>query len=97
MFHQNFFPYPTDQSILHRMCLDAEGGANPESLPAKYGRYFGGRTIVQQIRKWTSARVARATGILADAVQRTRREPNLNEATAVRALWSVALAARPRN
>ena len=82
---------------LHRMCLDAESGISAENLPAKYGRFFGSQGLVQQIRKWPSVRVARAVSILAEAVNRTRREPNLNEAIAVRALWSVALAARARS
>ena len=81
---------------LHRMCLDAENGASPEGLPAKYGRYGGARALVPQIKRWSSARMARAVSILADAVQKTRREPALDEPTAIRALWSVALAARPK-
>ncbi|VTZ49217.1 hypothetical protein MPC4_140116 [Methylocella tundrae] len=38
----------------------------------------------------------RAIEILAEAIGKARLEPKLAEAIALRALWSVALAARPR-
>jgi DNA polymerase-3 subunit delta len=82
---------------LHRMCLDAENGANAESLPMKYGRFgLGAKIMVPQIKRWTAGRVERAIATLADGVQKTRRAPALSDVAAVRALWSVALAARAR-
>jgi DNA polymerase-3 subunit delta len=83
--------------VLHRMCLDAEAGASLENLPMKYGRFgSGAKSMVSQIKNWTAARAERAIATLADGVQKTRRSPALSDVAAVRALWSVALAARPR-
>jgi DNA polymerase-3 subunit delta len=71
------------------MRLDAETGRG--AAPA-----FGFRRAVldRHMRQWTSAKLARAITILSQAIGKARREPNLSEMIAVRALWSVALAAR---
>ncbi len=83
--------------ILHRMCLEAERGANAENLPMKYGRFGpGAKLMITQVKRWTSGRVERAIATLADGVQKTRRSPALSDAAAVRALWAVALAAGAR-
>ena len=83
--------------VLHRMCLDVENGANAESLPMKYGRFGpGAKLMLWQMKNWNSAKVERAIATLADGVQKTRRSPALSDSAAVRALWSVALAGKPR-
>ena len=77
--------------ILHRMCLEAEAGANVENLPMKYGRFGpGGKLLAAQARRWSSARVERAIATLAEGVQKTRRSPALSESSTIRALWAVA-------
>lgn len=79
--------------ILHRICLEAENGANVENLPMKYGRFGpGAKQLAAQAKRWSSARVERAVATLAEGVQKTRRAPALAEAAAIRALWAVAAA-----
>jgi hypothetical protein len=83
--------------VLHRMCLDADKGANAESLPMKYGRFgLGAKMMISQMKNWNSSKVERAIATLADGVLKTRRAPALSDVAAVRALWSVALAGKPR-
>ena len=83
--------------VLHRMCLDVENGANAESLPMKYGRFGpGAKLMVAQMKNWNSGKVERAIATLAEGVQKTRRSPALSDVAAVRALWSIALAGKPR-
>ena len=83
--------------MLHRMCLDADKGANPESLPMKYGRFGpGAKVMISQMKNWNSAKAERAIATLAEGVQKTRRAPALSDVAAIRALWSVALAGKPR-
>lgn len=75
---------------LHRTCLDIEAGLPTEAAVEKAKRTPFGRAIAQQIRLWSSARAARAIETLAIAVDRTRRQPDLDEEIASRALWTVA-------
>jgi DNA polymerase-3 subunit delta len=83
--------------VLHRMCLDVENGANAESLPMKYGRFGpGAKLMVAQMKNWNSGKVERAIATLAEGVQKTRRSRALSDVAAVRALWSIALAGKPR-
>jgi DNA polymerase-3 subunit delta len=82
--------------VLHRMCLDAANGANPDDLPRKYGRWGGAKTLVPQIKRWNSARMLRAVTLLAEGVRNCRRDQRLSDVIAVRTLWSVALAAGRR-
>lgn len=60
--------------------------------------FYGPRRAAaeQQLRLWDANRLSRAVAILADAIGRARREPRLAQAIAVRALWTVALAARSK-
>lgn len=77
-------------TLLHRMRLDAEtGGAG-----AQGGFGFRRATLDKHMRQWTSAKLARAIAILSQAIGKARREPALSEMITVRALWSVALAAK---
>jgi DNA polymerase-3 subunit delta len=78
---------------LRRARLDLDAGA-PARAP------FGGGPRRAQIfdahlRAWTAARLARAVEILAEAINKLRREPKLAEAIALRALWRIAGSARP--
>jgi DNA polymerase-3 subunit delta len=72
-------------SALHRA---ASGGGE--------GSFYGARKALAQaqLRKWSEPRLGRAVAVLGEAVGRARREPRLAQAIAVRALWTVALAAR---
>ncbi len=54
------------------------------------------KAVANQLERWTAARLERVVQILADAVLSTRRQPALAEATAIRAFWSIALAAGRR-
>lgn len=58
--------------------------------------FYGARRAAaeQQLRLWDANRLSRAVAVLADAIGKARREPRLAQAIAVRALWTVALAAR---
>ena len=72
-------------SALHRA---AAGGGD--------GPFYGPRKAAAQaqLRRWSEPRLGRAVAVLGEAVGRARREPRLAQAIAVRALWTVALAAR---
>lgn len=77
-------------AALHRarVAMDA-GGAGDEG-------FYGPRKALaqQQLRRWSEPRLGRAVAVFGEAVGRARREPRLAQAIAVRALWTVALAAR---
>ena len=75
---------------LHRVVLDIEAGVSRESALDKAKRTPFGRAIAQQVGMWTGPRAARAIETLAHAVDRCRREPNLDQEIAARALWTVA-------
>lgn len=75
---------------LHRVCLDIEAGMTTDAALEKVKRGPGGRTISRQLRLWSAPRAAKAIEVLAGAVERTRRQPALDEAFATRALWTVA-------
>ena len=79
-------------TMLHRARLAMDGGGGES------GGFYGARKAAaeQQLRMWDAPRLAKAVTILGDAIGRARREPRLAQAIAVRALWSVALAARAK-
>ncbi len=82
---------------LHRARLDFEADG-AEAGDARVRNTYGRAAAAdRQMRAWTSARLARAIAILAEAVGKVRREPRLAEAIAVRALWAVALAGRGKS
>jgi DNA polymerase-3 subunit delta len=72
--------------------MDGGGGGDPQG-------FYGPRKAAaeQQLRLWDAPRLAKAVTILGEAIGRARREPRLAQAIAVRALWSVAFAARAKN
>ena len=77
-------------TALHRAQLALHEGGHIE------GGFYGPRRAVaeRQLRSWDAGRLARAIGVLSDAVGHARREPRLAQPIAVRALWAVAMAAR---
>ena len=79
-------------TALHRARVAMDAGAPF----GNDGGFYGPRRSVaeRQLRRWDAGRLQRAMMVLADAVGRARREPRLAQAITVRALWSVALAAR---
>ncbi len=90
---------------LHRARLDIELASAPEQgrdLLAAAASHSGAGArrpgaFDQHLRGWSSARLARAIEILAEAVGRGRREPKLAEAIAMRALWMIANGARSKS
>jgi DNA polymerase-3 subunit delta len=78
---------------LHRAKIAIESGGSGD------GGFYGPRKMLaeQQLKQWDASRLARTVTVLGDAVGRARREPRLAQAIAVRALWTVALAARGRD
>ena len=79
-------------SALHRARIAIDTGGSGD------GGFYGPRRALadRQLRLWDSGRLAKVVTLLGDAVGRARREPRLAQAIAVRALWTVALAARGR-
>ena len=79
-------------TALHRARIAMDGGGSGD------GGFYGPRRALaeRQLRLWDAGRLARSVAVLGDAVGRARREPRLAQAIAVRALWTVALAARGR-
>ena len=75
---------------LHRTCLDIESGMSSDAAVDKAKRTPFGRAIAQQVRLWNAARAARAIETLAVAVDRARRQADLDEEIASRALWTIA-------
>jgi DNA polymerase-3 subunit delta len=80
-------------TALHRSRIAMDQGAGFE------GPFYGPRRAAaeQQLRSWDAGRLARMVEVIGEAVGRARREPRLAQPIAVRALWTVALAARGRN
>ena len=80
-------------TALHRARIALDVGGHGE------GGFYGTRRAMaeQQLKLWDSARLAKAITVLGEASGRARREPRLAQAIAVRALWTVALAARKRD
>jgi DNA polymerase III subunit delta len=82
---------------LHRARLDAEAGrtgSDSGSTNFGFGAFRRGAAFDRHIRAWTSAKLARMISVLSQAIGKARREPRLADMIAVRALWSVALAAK---
>ncbi len=52
------------------------------------------RAVTDHLNRWTDTRLARAVQVVGDAVFNIRRQANLGEATAIRALWSLGLSVR---
>jgi DNA polymerase-3 subunit delta len=85
-------------TALHRAKLEADSGTPLETAIERAARapFHIRKIMLAQARLWQATRLARAIDLLAEAIRRTRREPNLSQPIAMRALWSVALASRAR-
>jgi DNA polymerase-3 subunit delta len=79
---------------LRRARLDVEAGAGPRQ--AHGGGSSRARAFEAHLRVWSAARLGRAVDILAEAIDKARREPKLAQAISLRALWSIAQAARAK-
>lgn len=84
--------------LLQRTRLEVDGG-RPVSVAAQaaigFGLFFKRKPAFErQLKGWTSQKLMRAIETLAEAVARGRRDARLMQAIAMRALWSVARAAR---
>ena len=79
-------------TALHRARVAIDHGGRGD------GAFYGPRKALaeQQLRNWDSTRLGKAIDVLGDAIGRARREPRLAQPIAVRALWSVAIAATRR-
>ena len=83
--------------LLQAICRDVGGKRNAaESVKPYRINWKREKTVVAQVERWTESRLERAIQILSEAVLTARRQPALAEPIAVRALWSLALAASRR-
>lgn len=84
--------------MLHRARLDVERGVPRDTALEKATRkafMFPRKDVLAaQFDKWSSAALARAIEILGIALADCRKDARLSEATAIRAFWSIANAAR---
>jgi DNA polymerase-3 subunit delta len=85
---------------LHKVKLEAERGTGMDiaiERAAKVQASFSRRSNLDaQARKWPAEKLVRAIDQIAEAIRRCRRQADLAEVIAVRALWTVALAAKGR-
>lgn len=83
-------------TLLHRAVLDIEAGKAAAEVVAvaTRGVFFKRKAAVErQIRGWTGEKLARMIAATHEALIRLRREGRLAEMIAVRALWTIAVAA----
>jgi DNA polymerase III subunit delta len=75
--------------------LQAIAGGSPPGVAVKALRvnFRREKACLDQLARWQEVRLARAVQILGDATLSVRRNAALGEALAIRALWSIALAA----
>jgi DNA polymerase-3 subunit delta len=86
-------------SALHRMRLSVEEGQSTNGVieGARPPIHFRRKPLIEAaLRAWTAARLREAMGALSDALLETRRQPQLADAIAQRALMTLATAARKR-
>jgi DNA polymerase-3 subunit delta len=81
---------------LHRARLDAEGGRSDTAGFGSAGSRRGA-AFDRHVRAWTSDRLARSIAGLSQAIAKSRRDPALANMIAMRALWTVALAAKKKS
>ncbi len=67
-----------------------------ESIKAHRINWKREKAVLAQLDRWNGIRLERVVQILSDAILAIRRQATLGEATAIRALWSIALAAGRR-
>jgi DNA polymerase-3 subunit delta len=83
--------------MLHRARLDYDGADHAGGETRTRNTFGRAGAMDRHMRAWNALRLTRAIAILAEAINKVRREPRLAEVVAVRALWAVALAARAKN
>lgn len=79
-----------------RRLVEAQRSNNPAAIKAERLHFKREDRVKRQAANWDAPLLARAIGVLAGAREQSRRTPALDETIALRALWSVALAARRR-
>jgi DNA polymerase-3 subunit delta len=67
-----------------------------ESIKAHRINWKREKAVLGQLDRWNGPRLERVVQILSDAILAIRRQATLGEPTAIRALWSIALAAGRR-
>lgn len=82
--------------MLRRLSEAQRSGGLDSALRAERIYFKREDRIRRQASSWDPPLLARAIGVLASAQEQARRTPALDETVALRALWSVALAARKR-
>ncbi len=82
----------------HRICAESGGGQASEAAIAKFGGAMGPlrKHLPAMLKGKTASDMLSIVNIAHDAVGRGRREPALDEAITVRALWSASQRSRPR-
>lgn len=79
-----------------RRLVEAQRSSNPGAIKAERIHFKREDRVKRQAANWDAPLLARAISVLAGAQEQSRRTPALDETIALRALWSVALAARRR-
>ena len=83
--------------MLHKARLAVEQGQSAGGAVESLHVHFRRAALVESaLKAWTSARLERVMGQLAEATLDTRKQPDLAEAIAQRALLSIAVNARRR-
>jgi DNA polymerase-3 subunit delta len=86
--------------MLHKVKLEADKGTSLDIAVERAARAhasFSRRSNLDaQVRAWPATKLVRAIDQLAEAIRRCRRQADLAEVTAVRALWTIALMAKGR-
>jgi DNA polymerase-3 subunit delta len=81
--------------LLRQIAAEVAGGQTTGEAVRRARLHFRRQAAVErQAPLWNVERLDRCIGLIADAVLGTRRTPRLAEALAVRALWSISLAAK---
>lgn len=85
---------------LHKITLAAEKGTRVSAAIGSVVRTVPGfsrrANLEAQARKWPAGKLLRSIDQISEAIRRCRRQPDLARALAVRALWTIASAAKPR-
>jgi DNA polymerase III subunit delta len=74
----------------------SEGRSASESVKSHHINWKRERNLIDQSNRWTNQRLKRAIEIIDEATLNTRKLPALGDALAIRALWSLAIAASRR-
>jgi DNA polymerase-3 subunit delta len=84
-------------ATLHKARLAVEAGQSiSTAVEGQYVHFRRAPLVEAALKAWSAARLERVMGQLADATLETRKQPDLAEAIAQRALLSIAVNARRR-